>query len=65
MPKEVKCENCIYYRMKYIDRVDMEGSHPEKIYFCDLGYEIKLGGQPGCEGTGFVQKTTDKDNDDR
>jgi len=52
----IECENCQHYAYKIRYRTDMTGKHPEKITYCDQGYQIEFGGQPGCEGSKFVSK---------
>ncbi len=49
---EINCKDCIYAKKKVIRHHDNYVNTHE----CELGYEIMLGGTPGCDGNEFEQK---------
>jgi hypothetical protein len=52
---DVKCKDCVYARDILVKKGHVGKEHTEYVegVECKLGYQIKLGYEPGCEGKEF------------
>jgi hypothetical protein len=52
---DVKCKDCVYARDILVKKGQMGKEHTEYVegVECKLGYQIKLGYEPGCGGKEF------------